>query len=177
MPHRLIARRLKYFFISRVLRVDDTPRRIALGVAIGIFITWTPTIGFQMILTVALAWLLGANKLVGVPFVWISNPATAWFIYYPNYWVGNKILGGDWPKPDFIKGMRWNGSWVRTVQTWWTEIYRAIPPLFLGSILMGLMLGAIAYFATYYAVVKYREHRRRRRDAGARPSSACSTND
>ena len=57
---RFIANRLKTFFIYRVLHVDDTPHRIALGVAAGIFIAWTPTIGFQMLLTIllAIAWLI-----------------------------------------------------------------------------------------------------------------------
>jgi len=94
MPLRFIAKRIEKFFIYRVLHVDDTPHRIALGVAVGIFVTWTPTIGFQMILTVLLSWLLGANKLVGVPFVWISNPVTLPPIYGPNCYVGSLILGG-----------------------------------------------------------------------------------
>ena len=62
MPHRYIIRRLRRFFIYRVLHVDDTPHRIALGIAVGIFITWTPTIGMQMILTVLISALVGANK-------------------------------------------------------------------------------------------------------------------
>ena len=103
MPHRFAWKRLKNFFVHRVLHVDDTPHRIALGVAIGVFVAWTPTIGFQMPLTVALAWLLGANKLFSVPFVWISNPLTFVPIYMPNYLVGRWILGSDVPPPDFGK--------------------------------------------------------------------------
>ena len=84
MPYRYVWQRLKDFIVHKVLRLDDTPHRIALGVAIGFFVTWTPTIGIQMILVVALATLLKANKLVGVPFVWISNPFTIVPIYGPN---------------------------------------------------------------------------------------------
>jgi len=69
-------------FVDRVLQVHDTPHRIGLGVATGIFVAWTPTVGFQMALTVALAWLVGANKVVGVPFVWISCPPTYFATYY-----------------------------------------------------------------------------------------------
>ena len=74
MPDKFVWKRMASFFVHRVLHVPDTPHRIALGVAIGIFVAWTPTIRFQMVLTVVLAWLLGANKSVGVPFVWISCP-------------------------------------------------------------------------------------------------------
>ncbi|HKI70697.1 MAG TPA: DUF2062 domain-containing protein, partial [Verrucomicrobiae bacterium] len=94
-----MTRRIERFFVYRVLHVDDTPHRIALGVAVGIFVAWTPTVGFQMILTIILATLLRANKLVGIPFVWISNPFTLGVIYYPNYLLGKFILQGDYPEP------------------------------------------------------------------------------
>ena len=96
MPVRFILNRTKRFFIFRVLHVDDTPHRIALGVAVGIFVTWTPTIGAQMLLTVLLSWLLRANMLVGVPFVWISNPLTVVPIYGPSYVLGRWIVGGEY---------------------------------------------------------------------------------
>jgi len=55
MSRWFVGKRLKRFLVHNVLHVDDTPHRIALGVAIAIFVTWTPTIGFQMLLTIALA--------------------------------------------------------------------------------------------------------------------------
>jgi len=161
MPHRYIVRKLKAFFIYRVLHVDDTPHRIALGVGIGIFITWTPTVGFQMLIVLALSWLLGANKLVGVPFVWISNPATLVPIFYPNYLLGKYVLGSDCPDPDFGKAMAFSGTWLETVQNWWNATWQVFWPLWVGSIIIGGALGLISYAVIYYAVVKYRKLRRR----------------
>ncbi len=157
MPLSFIAKTIKNFFIYRVFHVDDTPHRIALGVAIGMFVTWTPTIGFQMALVVALSWLLGGNKLVGVPFVWISNPLTLWPIYYPGYAIGRFILGGEWPEPDFIKAIAMNGSFLQRIETWWRETYHVLAPLWLGSILLGLAIGAVSYVAIYYTVIEYRK--------------------
>ena len=61
MPHRYLYRRLRMalwqterFIKYRVLHVDDTPHRIALGVALGFFVTWTPTIGVQIVLILLL---------------------------------------------------------------------------------------------------------------------------
>jgi len=161
MPHRFVARKVKNFFIYRVLHIDDTPHRIALGVGIGMFVTWTPTIGLQMILVVALSWLLGANKIVGVPFVWISNPFTIVPIYYPNYLVGRAILQSNCPAPDFVKAARAGGSVVNRMQVWWTETCNALAPLWVGSILVGLVIGVLSYGLIYYAVVKYRKLRHR----------------
>ncbi len=161
MPHRFITRKIKAFFIYRVLHIDDTPHRIALGVAIGMFITWTPTVGFQMLLVLALAWLLGANKLVGVPFVWISNPATIVPIFLPNYYLGRWVLGGNSEAPDFTKAMAFSGSWLETVQNWWAATWQVFWPLWVGSIIAGLFLGAVTYGLIYYAVIEYRKIRHR----------------
>jgi len=162
MPHRYIIKRLKRFLIYRVMHVDDTPHRIALGLAIGIFVTWTPTIGFQMALTVALAWLLGANKLVGVPFVWISNPLTALPLYGSNFLVGTWVLPGQYSWSAFrtavIKAVAYRGSWLEGIGAWWAATVDFFLPLWLGSILVGVVLGAITYVFVYRAVVIYRRH-------------------
>ena len=73
--------RVRHFVLHDILHADDPPHRLALGVAIGMFVTFTPTVGLQMVLVGVLAWLLRANKLVGLPVVWLSNPATVVPIY------------------------------------------------------------------------------------------------
>jgi uncharacterized protein (DUF2062 family) len=181
MPHRYIWKQIKDFFVHRVLRVDDTPHRIALGVAIGIFVTWTPTVGFQMALAVMLAWLLRANKLVGVPFVWISNPLTLAPIFLPNYYIGRWILGSDVPPPDFGKMVQSPGGWLERVDTWWSVTWQAFLPLWIGGLLMGGALGTLAYFVTYQAIMVYRrkkhDFQRKRIDRMHRRHESRSTTD
>jgi len=159
MPHRYVTRQIKRFFIYRVLHVDDTPHRIALGVAIGIFITWTPTIGLQMVLTLALAALLRANKFVGVPFVWISNPFTLVPIYGPNYWLGTKLLGGGYDYErfmGFVNAAMTTGGWFERLGAAWEAMWQIFWPLWAGSTVVGLCLGVLTYFAIRFAVVHYR---------------------
>ncbi len=161
MPHRYVARQVKRFFIYRVLHVDDTPHRIALGVAIGIFVTWTPTIGLQMVLTVALAALLRANKVVGVPFVWISNPLTLVPIYGPNHWLGTKILGRNYNfdqlRP-FVEAVTGGGNWFERFHAAWNAMWSIFTELWLGSVVVGGALAIVTYFAIRYAVVRYRRY-------------------
>ncbi len=165
MPLRFVARRVKRFFIYRVLSLDDTPHRIALGVAIGIFITWTPTIGLQMILTLALSALLGANKFVGIPFVWISNPFTLVPIYGPNYFLGCRLLGGKYAFSEFMEAVdrasQMNSGFIARVQGWWEAIWPILVPLWAGSIIIGASLGLISYAGVYYGVKAFRRHRHR----------------
>lgn len=160
MPHRYIARKLKRFFIYRVLHVDDTPHRIALGLAIGIFITWTPTMGFQMILTVMVAALMRANKFVGVPFVWISNPVTLVPIYAPNFLVGSWILPGDYSVRKFCESVSKaafaGGGWMNKIGAWWEATIDFFWPLWVGSVVVGLVLALPTYFVTRWAVTRYR---------------------
>ncbi len=180
MPHRYIIRRLRRFFIYRVLHVDDTPHRIALGVAVGIFITWTPTIGMQMILTVLISALLGANKFVGVPFVWISNPFTAGLVYGPNYFIGSYLLGGNYKWSKFFDAtgaaMNFSGGWVVRIQSWWTATSEILLPLWLGSVIVAVTLAALTYFTISYIVTAYRQrvHRRRLRAKGPQPQTPTS---
>ncbi len=161
MPHRYLTKQIKRFFIYRVLHVDDTPHRIALGVAIGIFITWTPTIGLQMVLVLALAALLRANKAVGVPFVWISNPLTLLPIYGSNYWLGTKILGSEYDfskLSPFVDAVKAGGNWFERLSAAWKAMWSIFLPLWLGSVVIGAALGIITYFAIRYAIVRYRRY-------------------
>jgi len=159
---RLLSRRTRLFVKYRVLHVDDTPHRIALGVGIGFFVTWTPTMGFQMLLTVILCSLFRANKLVGVPFAWISNPATIVPVYYPNYRVGVALTPGteaktlaDWSQ--VIEGVfdPALSLWQRMLSPWQFAL-DILGPLWVGSLVVGAVIGAIMYWITYVSVVRYR---------------------
>ena len=161
MPHKYLWRKTRHFVVHSILGLDDTPHRIAMGVAIGIFITWTPTIGLQMILVVSLATLLRANRLVGVPLVWISNPLTLVPIYGPSYYFGMKLLGGDYTWAGFLEaiehGMQDQESWWGNVVHWWEALERVFWPLWTGSLIVGFVLAVLAYVATYYGVIGYRK--------------------
>jgi len=158
-----IAVRARRFVVHNVLRADDPPHRLAFGVAIGLFVTFTPTIGFQSVLVVLLAWMFGANKLVGLPLVWISNPATFVPIYYPSYRLGRWVLGGEpvsmkWWK-ELAKPPDASGEAIRF---YWGRFMEIIEPLTVGCLLIAIPLAGFGYVMTYQAVTKYRELRARR---------------
>jgi hypothetical protein len=179
MPHRFIYRRLKRWFIYRVLHVDDTPHRIALGVAVGVFVCWLPCMPVQMILTVALSTLVGANKFVGVPFVWISNPLTIFPVYWPSWRLGKWIVGSGANGFDaFVKAFTLSGDFVQVAQAWWTAIWQIFWPLWVGSLIIAAILAVFTYFTLYRGVVAYRQYRQHRRAhrAEARAKSSPDPN-
>ncbi len=174
MPHRYLIKRFRQWFIYRVLHVDDTPHRIALGVAVGIFITWTPTIGLQMLLCVLLSALVGANKFVGLPFVWLSNPLTVIPIYWPNFLLGNWILQGQANPESFTNAAKLAMTFqaegnlamrlIGRIQSWWSATNEILLPLWLGSLLIATLLGLCTYLIISRVVTAYRfRHTARRR--------------
>ncbi|MCG3179158.1 MAG: hypothetical protein BIFFINMI_01490 [Phycisphaerae bacterium] len=160
----------RWFLLHKVLHVDDTPHRIALGLAIGMFVTFTPTIPFQMVLTVALCWLLRANLVVGVPLVWITNPVTMGPIYYFNFRIGELLLGPgkSTAHESFRRLSRFRGG-----QGFWADLFayahhvwRLLLEVFwrcwLGSLIVSAVLAVATYFVGYWLVIRYRAWHRRR---------------
>lgn len=155
--YRHYLAQVRHFVLHNVLHADDPPRALALGAAIGVFVAFTPTIGLQMVLVVFLAWLVGANKAIGLPIVWISNPATAVPMYYSCYVVGRKILGHEQ-----VGSLWWHhlanpplGWWPR-VSFYWSRMMDIAEPLWLGSIVIGVVAAVPTYYLVNYVVRFYR---------------------
>ena len=62
------------------------------GMAIGLFLAFTPTIPFHMILAAVGAIIFRVNLPVAVIVCWINNPFTALFIYSADYHLGRFFL-------------------------------------------------------------------------------------
>ena len=175
---RLMLRRIRRFVVYRILHVDDTPHRIALGVAVGVFVAWTPTHGLQMILIVAIAALLRANKLVGVPMAWLSDPVKV-PVTLLCYWLGCRMLRMRGNGAKIVQAMReaWTGEhgFFGRVVCFFHAMQDAFLPWLVGSIVIGLVTGAAAYLLTYRAVVGVRRRRARRlgRSAVQKEQAAC----
>ncbi len=154
-----------------MIRSRSTPHQIALGAAIGIFIAWTPTLGFQMAIAVPLCLLLRANPLAAIPPVWITNPLTAVAVYGFNYKIGRYFTGGpsfrqfQTQMKDVFLAMRTDGVWQGFVNMLRVG-EEVVWPLILGSIIAGVILGLLLYGMTYWAVIWARMKFPRHRVAG-----------
>ncbi|GIW96794.1 MAG: hypothetical protein KatS3mg111_0127 [Pirellulaceae bacterium] len=159
-----LLKRVKDFCVYKILHADDPPHRLALGIAIGMFVTFTPFIGIQTFLAIFLSWLLGANKLVGAPLVWLSNPFTFIPIYYPCYWVGCKLLGRptggeEWRQIlDSWEALLANPQvqWTDRVEFWWNSLWQFMGPLGLGCAIVATAVGVVSYYLSLYLIRRYR---------------------
>lgn len=166
----MIARlwqRLRDVVVHRIIGVADTPHRIAWGMFLGTVIAWTPTIGLQIVLYIAFATLLRANKVSGIPILFISNPFTAVPLYYSAWWVGNAVthLGsaeGAGPPTDLVHfDPDSYGDFLS--KQFWSDVGNALlalgGELWLGCLIVGIAMGIPGYLLTYWAVNAYRRSR------------------
>jgi uncharacterized protein (DUF2062 family) len=95
---KIIEKLITEKLINPVLHSNAPVSEVSLGVAFGVFLGLTPTVGVQMYL-VALVWsiyryIFGRHFSlpVGVAMVWISNPLTMVPLYYLFLVTGYRLL-------------------------------------------------------------------------------------
>ncbi|WP_241973607.1 DUF2062 domain-containing protein [Aliidiomarina shirensis] len=109
-------------------------RSAAGGFAVGVFFAFMP-VPFQMLLAAAAAILFAVNLPLAVALVWISNPLTLTPMLYASYRIGSFLLNRS-PHP-FHFELSW--AWFES------SIYTVVPPLLLGSLVLGSFAAAITY--------------------------------
>jgi uncharacterized protein (DUF2062 family) len=80
-------------FIKKLLHIEDTPERTALAYSIGIFLGFSPFLGFHTLCGVAVAFLFGLNRFAVLLGVWSNAP---WWVvpyYVAATWMGMWITG------------------------------------------------------------------------------------
>ncbi|MEN6307963.1 MAG: DUF2062 domain-containing protein [Anaerohalosphaeraceae bacterium] len=162
----------------RILHVDDTPERIARGVAVGLLVAFSPWMGFHMIIAVTLAALCRGNKALAALMVWLSNPFTVLPVYGPCYMVGRFIVGLFRPAAvsmdlsqiaDMLGGLFTFSKMLTCLHS--AEFWKDIAVVFgkigleitIGGFVIGSLAAASGYFMTYSLVLNYRAKKGRRR--------------
>ena len=162
MGRSYLARRwsqVRHYVVHNIIHADDTPHRIAMGCAIGVAIAFTPTMPFQMLLTVIICWIIGANKIVGMPAVWITNPATVVPIYLPQYVLGCWVLGIPVGDVDFTVLTAEYESIAILASVAGNLMLEIFWPLWVGTAFFATAAGVLTYYATWQIVVRYRLRR------------------
>lgn len=134
--------------LIRLARIKSSPDAIARGVALGIFIGFTPFFGFHILIALFFAFILRQNKIAAFAGVWITNPLTAPFIYALEYEIGRMLLG-----------MEPVGTAVFSRELTWDIAVHLGLPLMLGSVILGLPLALISYALSLRLLPVLRQYR------------------
>jgi len=148
-----VPKTFRYLYY-RAMRSHGRPREIAMGMAIGLFVGMTPTMSFQMAISIPLAALFGQNKISAGVGVWITNPITAVPIYTATYALGAIVLGRNIIPEGGLAF--WFDQIHGFSDLFWALLSDFALPLWVGGVVAGIPLAVTGYILTYQAVVAYR---------------------
>jgi len=141
----------------RVARLPGSPESIAMGLTCGIAVSFTPLIGFHLVVAALIAWVLGGNLFSSALGTAIGNPWTFPPIFLWDIQVGHWILGKDEAIPEAI-----------SETTVFDNLVGVFVPTLVGSIPTALVVGVVTYYPLRYLIRTYRTTRRHRMERMAR---------
>ncbi|MEE4113221.1 MAG: DUF2062 domain-containing protein [Desulfobacteraceae bacterium] len=137
--------------LVRIRQLEGNPHALALGMAVGIFVSITPIIPLQTIVAIALAFLVRGSKSAAVLGTWLSNPLTIPVVYYANYKLGCMLLGYQ-NTLDSIAFDSFSQLMGLGLEVTWAMI--------VGGVVIGAILGVAAYFITFRVFITIRRRAR-----------------
>jgi uncharacterized protein len=156
---------LKHFFryhLIRLHRLAEDSNAIALGAAWGIFVSFTPFLGFHLILCTIMCILFGGSKLAAWIGSLIGNPAT-----FPIFFLADHKLG-SWMMDLF--GVARDSSVERSFEglsfdALFSDMSNIFVPILFGSAILAPLAAVIGYWSTYKFVelARFRRMKRMRR--------------
>jgi len=156
---RFVKNKLREFYVQFISLKGD-PRKIAMGMAIGVFIGVTPTIPFHTIIIIFLTMLFRQNLTAAMLGAWIMNPITIPLFYFVEYEIGKLVLGSQ-----HLEIVLHAYSVDELMAVGWHIFY----PLQIGGILLAPVFALPAYFITHKYALAFRKKNGRDGDT-ERPS-------
>jgi len=185
-PRRGWRRAIEYIG-HRVRRIPDTPHRIALGFACGVFVTFSPFFGLHFLYAALLAWMLRANVLASLIGTFAGNPITFPLIAPLSMSLGRRILGAGGSGRDPARvgeafAEAGQGLWqgVRSLfghgEPDWNKLASLFSdvlwPYFVGGLGPGLLAAGASYCVARPLIAAYQAARRARLAARMRDRAA-----
>jgi len=76
----------------KITKIKDFPESVAVGMAWGVAVSFTPLLGFHLIICFLGTWLMKGNLIAATVGTIIGNPWTFPFIFYLDYKIGTTIF-------------------------------------------------------------------------------------
>lgn len=159
----------------RIKRLPDTPHKIALGIACGTFVTFTPFFGLHFFLAAGLAFVLRGNVLASLLGTFVGNPISFPLIAATSYRLGLWMMGAGHEE------RIWHKVKYGVVETWSTILanakslfgyppspwggvsaffYDVFLPYLVGGIVPGIICAAVMYFMSKPMITAYQSRRK-----------------
>ena len=145
-----------------IFQVQDSPHRIAMAFAVGVFWGISPFFGLHYIAAFFIAWLFKLNKLVAMVGVSVNNPWTIVPISTFCVWVGAKLVGVE-----ILKAVDWGNISIMSIIGNFSDIqsfmnmvkssWPLIASFFVGSFLVCTVSAVAGYFIIQILIKKYKK--------------------
>lgn len=162
--------------IRGVTRLEDTPYRIAMGCACGLFSSMLPIFG-QMLVGMLLAKLCRANVMASIPWTWLTNPATTLPIWYGCYLVGATLMRHEAVTLNTLQELATRlqeEGLTQSLQAGGALFGEVLPALLIGTVIVGIFLGSVGYLCIRWLVKRVQIHRAAKADYWGKRISADS---
>lgn len=136
--------------LRELMKFDDSPHKLALAFAVGVFIAFSPWLGLHIVSAVLLAWIFRLNKVVVLTASFLNNPWTIVPMYAFCLWLGMRITGSDAAVPV-----------VAWADLGLVDLFRILLPFIwpfvVGTLLFGMGAAVLSYFVFLWAIQRYRK--------------------
>jgi uncharacterized protein len=132
----------------RLKRLRHHPHSVALGFAIGVFISFTPFLGLHLAFCVGMSILLRVSILASLVGQTVGNPATLPFIWLSSYQLGNVLLNRQ--------ASAASADMSTLVQKFFSfeTVGSIFLPLMTGGFVLGLVFACLSYAVIYYVMTR-----------------------
>lgn len=147
------------YLMMRVLRLTASPHAVAVGVAAGVFVSWTPFIGVHFVMAFVITYFLSGNMVAAaLGCAAFGNPLTYPFIWGITWEVGHLLLS----RQDQMAGQTINLAELFH-KLHFTELWKPVlEPMLIGAIPPAAITSVALYALTFYTVRGFQARRRAR---------------
>ncbi len=143
-----------------LVRQAENPHKVALGFAIGVWVSFTPVLGTHLLLAGFACWVLRASFFSAFVGSWVGNPWTYYFMWYSGYEFGRVLF--NMPRVN-IESMLAGGLNLQVIE-YNAEVllHQVLLPALVGGWIVGVPFSAIFYFLVRWQVRKAVKKRHKR---------------
>jgi hypothetical protein len=161
------ARALGRGRLRDLLHLDDSTRRLALSLAVGVFISFTPLYGLQTLLAIGVAVVTRLNRAATVAGAWLNLPWFAPLVYAGALHFGTLLV----PDPSGTRGAWLTQMLTRPESIGWRDVPVLLDhvslPLLVGTSVLGVAAGVVTYVIAFVLIARHR------RSPGGSPPAAA----
>ena len=144
-----------------LLHVEDSPSRVALAFAVGVFIAFSPLLGIHTLLAIVIAVAFRLSKPAIVVGAWTNNPWTIAPMYSAGTLVGCFVLGVS---PASLSEI----DWSLHGRAFYESLAAGLRPLLMPFVVGNLLLGAVAALVSFLVLRFILAQRKRSPDLTSR---------